>query len=266
MPHRDSIAQARLAYITAGQPRLAGPRRAVAEQDELEETLQQADPAIEVSVDDPTTAPAKVPVWQRLALTRRHVVAVLILIGAGVLVALAVITTSSATPVTIEVNTPVSTVPTPSASPTATEASTMKIHVLGEVNRPGVVTVPEAAIVQEAVEAAGGFTEDADPAHLNLAAPLSAGQQIIVGSRSEPQGEIRGGGSEAVGGTGEGLINLNTATTDQLQELPGVGPVLAAAILDWRERNGGFSAVADLQEVSGIGPKSFEKLAPLVTV
>lgn len=267
MESRDSIAQARLAYITAGAAPAAGPRRAAPES--LEEVLAAQDPvedsAIEVPVEPP---PASIPVWQRPQLTRRHVVALLIVLGVGVLVALGIMATSSATPVTLDVRTPEAgevSVPEATTEPVP-EPVQLPIHVLGAVHHPGVVTVPDGSIVQDAVRAAGGFTADADPAQLNLAAPLSAGQQIIVGTVHEPQGEVRDGEQAGERSQAAAPVNLNTATAQQLEELPGVGPVLAASIIQWRENNGGFTAVEDLQEVSGIGPRSFEKLAPLVTV
>lgn len=271
MESRDSIAQARLAYITAGAPPVAGPRRAAPES--LDEALAQEDPATEPVIDvavEPAPSALISPVWRRLEFSRRHVVAVLIVLGVGVLVALGVMVTSSATPVTIEVSTPDADQSiTPREAPVTEPEPTpglIRIHVLGAVRQPGVVEVAEGSIVQDAVRAAGGFSPDADPAQLNLAAPLSAGQQIIVGTVHEPLGEVRGGGPEGDQPAAGEPLNLNRATASQLEELPGVGPVLASAIIAWREDNGGFTAVEDLQEVSGIGPKNFEKLAPLVTV
>ena len=115
------------------------------------------------------------------------------------------------------------------------------------------------------MKAAGGMRVDADPAELNLAAPVSDGQQVIVGTTSEPRGEVKQQAGNATSGTSGAPVNLNTATQQELEALPGVGPVLAGQIMAWRQDNGGFSSVAQLQEVSGIGPKSFAKLEALVT-
>lgn len=120
-------------------------------------------------------------------------------------------------------------------------------------------------IVQDAVLAAGGLRPDADPAELNLAAPVSDGQQVIVGTTDDPRGEIQQQPGAVSSGHAPGPVNLNTATQAELEELPGVGPVLAGEIMAWRQENGGFTSAADLQEVSGIGPKNFAKLEPLVT-
>lgn len=270
MPKRskaDSIAQARLAYITAGQPPLAGPRHAFPEAGP-DQRSADPDPEIDAQVAATSATPGGAGLWARLNFTHRHAIAVLILLIAGTLVAAGVLATSRATPVTVEMTgpTPVESDPIPSEA-VASVPSTIRVHVAGAVVTPGVVSIPEGSIVEDAIIAAGGFTERADPAQLNLAAPLVSGQQVLVGTRDAPLGEIRDPAGAAAAGGGDGaLINLNNASAQELEELPGVGPVLAAAIVDWRESNGGFTAVADLQEVSGIGPRSYERLEPLVTV
>ncbi|MHA6525284.1 helix-hairpin-helix domain-containing protein [Tessaracoccus sp. G1721] len=190
------------------------------------------------------------------------VVGVLLLCGVGV--AVTALARSSATevpiaPPSVSVS-PAAETPTPSPSPVA------RVHVAGEVVRPGVVTLPEGAIVLDAITAAGGLAPEADPAQLNLAAPVSDGMQVIIGSTAEPRGDLNGAAPAPGDGAGGGALDLNTATAAELETLPGVGPVMAAAILAWREENGRFTAVEELQEVSGIGPKTFEKLKPLVRV
>ena len=261
----DELARARLAFISAGQPALGAPRRAVSE-----------------SVDEPapgdsegvlTSSPGTlfdekrgVRLFDRFSLTTRQAVAVLVLLLCGVVVTLTALGRSSASQLPIDA-TPAVTVSTtmavtsPSPSPTV-----VRVHVLGAVVSPGVVTVPQGAIVQDAVLAAGGLLVDADPAELNLAATVGDGQQVIVGTTGEPRGDVvQQPGTVTSGGDGV-PVNLNTATVAELEELPGVGPVTAAAIVAWREENDGFSSVTDLQEVSGIGPKGFAKLEPLVSV
>ncbi len=261
----DEMARARLAFISAGQPALGGPRRASAEP--MDSPSPGETGGSGESLSGPlTNERTRVPLFDRFSLTTRQAMAVVVLLLCGVVVTLMALGRSSASQVPTEPS-PVVTVSSTVASPSASPAPiALRVHVLGAVESPGVVTVPGGAIVQDAVLAAGGLLEDADPAELNLAAPVGDGQQVIVGTTEEPRGDVvQQPGAETSGGE-VGPINLNTATTAQLEELPGVGPVTAAAIVAWREDNDGFSSVADLQEVSGIGPKGFAKLEPLVTV
>jgi competence protein ComEA len=165
---------------------------------------------------------------------------------------------------------------------TATEAATAAgetaapepepwlIHVLGAVNRPGLVAVPPGSRVADAIEAAGGLAPDADPGELNLAATLVDGAQVVIGTLDAPRGEVRTGAGGAVQPTvvasATALIDLNTATQAELETLPGVGPVTAQSILAWRAQHGRFTAIAELQEVSGIGAATYARIAPYVTV
>ncbi len=169
--------------------------------------------------------------------------------------------------------TPVATTPaTPTASQSSTAPKPIQVHVLGAVQAPGVVSVPSGARVAQAIEAAGGLRPEADPAELNLAAVVADGAQIIIGTTAQPRGEIRvdagssGGSIAGPAAGGAPTLNLNTATVQQLESLPGIGPVTAARIIAWREANGGFTRVEELQEVDGIGPKTYASLAPLVHV
>lgn len=157
--------------------------------------------------------------------------------------------------------------------PTGTASArgpTILVHVLGAVASPGVVTLDEGARVTEAISAAGGFRADGDPAELNLAAVLADGSQIVIGTKGAPRGEIRvgqGSGAPGSGSTTAGVVvDLNTATLDQLDTLPGVGPVLAQAIIDYRTKHGKFAKIEQLQEVDGIGSKTYAQIAPHVRV
>ena len=153
------------------------------------------------------------------------------------------------------------------AAPSPSPLPVVRVHVAGEVLRPGVVTLTQGAIVLDAISAAGGLAPGADPAQLNLAASVSDGMQVIIGSLAEPRGDINGAAAPApAGGAGSAALDLNSATAAELETLPGVGPVMASAIVAWREENGRFTAVEELQEVSGIGPKTFEKLRALVRI
>lgn len=257
------LARARLAFISAGQPALGAARRAMTPPPNQQDVGEEDDVA--ASPGTTTAGRHDVRLLDRFSLTTRQAVAVLLLLLCGVVVTLTALGRSSASQLPVE-PTPVmvsSVVAAPSATPTPTR---VRVHVLGAVVSPGVVTVVEGSIVQDAVLAAGGLQADADPAELNLAAPVGSGQQVIVGTTKEPRGEVVQQPGSGVSAQEGAPVNLNTATVAQLEELPGVGPVTAAAIMAWREDNDGFSSVADLQEVTGIGPKGFAKLEPLVTV
>jgi competence protein ComEA len=150
------------------------------------------------------------------------------------------------------------------ASPTAT---LLVVDVAGKVRQPGLYRLPDGARVDDAIRAAGGPLHGVDLSSLNLAARVADGQQILVG---QPTPGVVGG---APGGAGAGVttgatapVSLNTATLEQLETLPGVGPVLGQNIIDWRTANGGFHSVDQLTEVSGIGDVTFAELQPLVTL
>lgn len=151
------------------------------------------------------------------------------------------------------------------------------VSVVGLVNQPGLVTVAPQARVSDAVQAAGGPLTGADTLGLNLARRVADGEQIVVGIATPAGhravlGSSTGAGLPAPAGpVGEspaptGPVDLNSATAVQLEALPGVGPVMAAAILAWRQRNGRFDSIDQLGEVDGIGPARLEKLRSLVRV
>lgn len=154
--------------------------------------------------------------------------------------------------------------PAASAQPTAAPSPAVVIvHVAGWVKHPGVYELPAGSRVIDAIDRAGGAKAGADLTALNLAAVLVDAQQVLVMKRGQA-GPSPGGGS-SVGGGG-GLVNLNTATLEELETLPGIGPVLAQSILDYRTENGPFTRIDDLKNVSGIGDKRFEDLKDKVTI
>ncbi len=139
------------------------------------------------------------------------------------------------------------------------------VDVAGKVHDPGIVVLPEGARVHEAIEAAGGTKGRVDTTSLNLARVLADGEQVLVGV--EAAGPPTASGADGGGGGPAGaVVNLNSATAEELQTLPGVGPVTAESIVTWRTENGRFSSVDDLLEVSGIGEKTLADLRDRVTV
>ena len=164
--------------------------------------------------------------------------------------------------------------PAQSAQPQPDEA--VVVSVVGLVRQPGLVTLAPTARIADALAAAGGSLAGADMVGLNLARRVADGEQVVVGiatpaGRPASLNSSLGPGSPAAPpvvttAAPAGPLDLNAATTDQLDALPGVGPVTAAAIVAWRQGNGGFTNVDQLSEVDGIGPARLEKLRPLVRV
>ena len=306
----DELARARLAYVSLGQRPISAPKRAadptqyIDEQDvpveqphAVDVHLEEAPPSQPSDAASEHNQSVAAQSWRaRLALSRTHIIALVVL--------LAVVAITLAISLGKSVATEVSPQPEPSKPaapsiaqqpPTVTNGApppsqppsqpvAIRVHVTGAVAKPGVVTLPSGAIVQDAIEAAGGLTDAAVPGDLNLAAPVGAGMQVKVGSQGEeshvsageqPAGpkasgqSNTGGQGSSAAGSGDnagGRVNLNTATAEELETLPGIGPVTAAAIIAWREEHGGFTAATELQEITGIGPKTFTKLEPHVTV
>lgn len=150
------------------------------------------------------------------------------------------------------------------ASASRSAAPALVVAVTGRVRRPGVVTLPAGARVIDALRAAGGPLPGADLTTLNLARKVADGELVAVGvPGATADGGVPGGGGPAGQG---GKVNLNSATLEQLDGLPGVGPVLAQRILDWREANGPFVSVDQLREVTGIGDAKYGDLKDQVTV
>lgn len=154
------------------------------------------------------------------------------------------------------------------------------VHICGAVNRPGVYTFPEGSRVCDAVEAAGGLSEEAAANSLNQAALLSDGLQIVVpteeeleglSSRTASSGVFSSGiysadGVQSAAGSGDGLVNINTASLEELMTLPGIGQTRAEAIVAYRQERGSFQTIEDIMKVDGIKEGSFEKLKEKITV
>jgi competence protein ComEA len=138
------------------------------------------------------------------------------------------------------------------------ESPKIYVHVAGSVKSPGIYQLDSGTRVYDAVLAAGGFTDKANQASVNMARALNDGEQLLVSSEST--GAVY---EDALSST---LISLNQASSSQLEDLPGVGPALAGRIVDWRTANGGFKAKEDLLNVAGIGDKLFASVKDLVTL
>ncbi|HEV2712123.1 MAG TPA: ComEA family DNA-binding protein [Gaiellaceae bacterium] len=136
------------------------------------------------------------------------------------------------------------------------------VHVVGAVRRPGLYRLANGSRIADALRRAGGATRRADLSLVNLAAPVSDGTQVVVPRRAPPA--TAGGSATDAPAAAAGPVHLNTATLEQLDELPGVGPVTAQKIIDYREEHGAFSSVDDLDAIPGIGPARLEQLRELV--
>ncbi len=274
----DPAVRARLDRLVAE----SGPRRAHEEAGRVGRSSDPESPA--VAFDDNLEEPERptgglARLIESLRLSKRHAWALALLVLVGVVASSgwtlraravevgspAPVASGSAATGPVVVSSPIT--PTPTPTPIA-----ITVHVLGAVVTPGVVVVPGPARVRDVIAAAGGLRSDADPGELNLAALVSDGAQVVIGTKSQPRGEIRGAArpadpaAGAAPGPTEARLDLNTATVDQLDGLPGVGPVTAQAILAWRAKHGRFSKVEELQEVDGIGPKTYAQIAPHVRV
>ena len=141
--------------------------------------------------------------------------------------------------------------------------SILIVHVVGEVQRPGLYRLRDGARIADAVRRAGGARHGADLTALNLAAPLVDGVQVFVPSRAAAEPDALS--SSGAGAAGVAAVSLSSATVEELDELPGVGPITAQKIVDYRAEHGPFASVDDLDAVPGIGPTRIEQLRDLVT-
>ncbi len=148
--------------------------------------------------------------------------------------------------------------PDPSATP-----KLIRIHVTGAVNLPGVYNLPDTARLEDAILAAGGLLESADPQSLNLAANLLDGQRLYIPSTSDVTLTPNDKGSQV---DIPSIVNINTASLAELDSLPGIGEVKAQAIVTYRQQNGLFTALEDLLKVEGISQSLYEKLEGLISI
>jgi competence protein ComEA len=190
----------------------------------------------------------QLPVSRRHALAAAGVLVVLLLLGSRI----------------VHRSAPAQVVrPTPGTAPTQPVSQPrLVVDVVGAVRHPGLYRLPAAARIADAVERAGGPTKKADLDLVNLAAPLADGEQVVVPRK------VAGGSAATAGGepgsASSGPVQLSTATLEQLDALPGVGPVTAQKILDYRAQHGAFRSVDELDAVPGIGPARLDQLRDLV--
>lgn len=144
------------------------------------------------------------------------------------------------------------------------ETKVLFIHVAGTVKSPGVYKLKEGSRVFDAINAAGGYALNADLNALNLATPLTDGERVYVPALGEVPQQASSLPGRVSSSTSK--ININTADAQQLESLPGIGPVFAQRIIDYRTSQGRFSNIEDIKNVSGIGKKRFEQLKDLITV
>ncbi|MFQ5398458.1 MAG: helix-hairpin-helix domain-containing protein [Anaerolineae bacterium] len=165
--------------------------------------------------------------------------------------------------------------PTQTPEPTVTPGP-IHVYVNGQVTHPAVYELPPGSDVERAIAAAGGFLADANTAVVNLALPLKNGAQVYVPALAEdaatPETVVTlpdqtvSTGERATHSNSEDMININTATAEELDTLPGIGPSTAQKILDYRDENGPFAAIEDIMKVSGIGEAKFNKIKDLITI
>lgn len=200
----------------------------------------------------------------QLARARPKVAAMLTLAASGVVGACALLVSVRGAPPEPELMIPRATASTEAA------ATELYVHVAGAVARPGLYKVRAGSRVADVLDAAGGPTADGDVHQLNLATKVGDGERVYVPRAGEvvAPGASPGGSTDRAGSASAatGPLDLNTATQAQLEELPGVGPSTAKAILQHREKNGRFRAVEELLDVRGIGPAKFAEIEPLVKV
>ncbi len=217
----------------------------------------------------------------RTGLGPAHVAVVAVLVALGALVtAVLVVRADPGAPqatapaaATVESSGPLVELPEPTPAPTSS-AGAVTVDVAGRVRRPGIAVLDPGARVVDALDAAGGARPGVDLSTLNLARPLVDGEQILVGrdptaappAAAAPPLPGAAGSVGAGGAVPSALVDLNTATASELDSLPEVGPVTAAAIIAWRDEHGGFSAVDELIEVDGIGEVTLSRIAPHATV
>lgn len=218
-----------------------------------------------------------VTVWGLIVLNKDNLLSYLLVLFIGIILGVGGVTlTRRVQPAAIVIQPPA---PTVQPDPTATPGP-LRVFVNGAVAAAAVYELPPGGVVQQAIEQAGGFTDEANTAVVNLALPLQDGMQIYVPSLAETAEQtqavisspvVRTAGIElegedtAVAAGGE-IVNINSAGVAELDTLPGIGPSTAEKIVEYRETNGPFATIDEILSVAGIGPAKFEQIEPFITV
>jgi len=148
----------------------------------------------------------------------------------------------------------------------APTATSIIIYITGAVNQPGVYTLPPGSRVQDGISRAGGFLPNADPQSINLAAMLKDGERVFVPEVTDNQFTEDSRSPEVPSTVLQYPIDINTASQAELESLPEIGPVTAADIVAYRDQNGAFKSIEEIENVPGIGPKTFESIKEFITV
>lgn len=159
---------------------------------------------------------------------------------------------------------PIQLLPAPTVPP-------LVVQITGAVHQPGVYQLPHGSRVNDAIQSAGGLLAEADSSQINLAAPLTDGSFLVIPHKSTPETPLEAGAAPAPitrsGNTVEpGLLDINLATAEEFETLPAIGPVIAKRIVEYRQANGPFTTLEAIQNVDGIGPVTFERIKPLITL
>lgn len=186
------------------------------------------------------------PAVIRTSFSKAHLRAIALVLGVGMALSLAYLILGTPREQTLT-----RTQPTPAGRSSLEPMVMLVVHVAGDVHQPGVVSLPIGSRVVDAINAAGGVLAGADTTTVNLARLVEDGEQILVGK---------------VLSQGPDRIDLNTSSADELDRLPGIGPVIAQRIIDWRQEHGRFRSVDDLKDVSGVGAATFASIRKLVVV
>ncbi|MCA4753515.1 ComEA family DNA-binding protein [Mycolicibacterium fortuitum] len=263
--------------------RLGGDRRGGGDDADAESDSGEQDSPSESALSRwlPDTAPGDGPGWMAKVRADPGRAGAVVLAGVGVLALLVTVFSlirAQSPPVASANLPPVQMVSSASPTPVEAAAGPVVVSVVGLVHKPGLVTLQPGARIADALEAAGGPLDGADLIGLNMARRVGDGEQIVVGIDAPPGQPTTMGSSVAesgqaatpagtparASGAAAGPVDLNTATVEDLDALPGIGPVTAEAIVAWRAAHGRFDNVDQLGDVDGIGPARLEKLRELV--